>query len=71
MLLAELRAGLAQRADARAAYLRAYAVSRSDSERIEVDGKLFESIRAEVASPVDDRAQGESAAAIVEGFIRS
>ena len=70
MLLAELRAVLAQRADARAAYLRAYAVSRSDSERIEVDGKLFESIRAEVAPPVDGRAQGESAAAIVEGFIR-
>ncbi|MEO6784724.1 MAG: tetratricopeptide repeat protein, partial [Chthoniobacteraceae bacterium] len=70
LLLGELRAALAQRADAKAAYLRAYAVSRTDAERLEVDGKLFETIRAEAAPVVAGRTQGESAAALVEGFIR-
>ena len=70
MLLGESRAMLAQRADAKAAYLRAYAVSRSDAERNEVDGKLFESIRAEAVTGDAGRPQGESAAALVEGFIR-
>ena len=38
LALGELRAVLAQHAEARAAFLRAYAASRSDAERIEVDG---------------------------------
>ncbi len=70
MMLGELRAALSHRAEARAAFLRAYAASGTDAERLEVDGKLFESIRAEVAPAVAGRPQGESAAAVVEGFIR-
>ncbi len=70
MMLGELRAVLAQRAEARIALLRAYAASGTDAERMEVDGKLFESIRAEAAPAIAGRPQGESAAAVVEGFIR-
>jgi tetratricopeptide (TPR) repeat protein len=70
MLMGELRAALAQHAEAKAAYVRAYAASRSDAERNEVDGKLFESIRNSAAPLLAGRAQGESAAALVEGFIR-
>ena len=70
LMLGELRAVLAQRAEARVAFLRAYAASGTDAERLEVDGKLFESIRAEAAPAVAGRPQGESAAAVVEGFIR-
>ncbi|MEO6740149.1 MAG: hypothetical protein ABIP20_07850, partial [Chthoniobacteraceae bacterium] len=70
LVLCELRAVLAQPAEAKAAYLRAYSASRSDAERIEVDGKLFESIRSAAALPGEARAQGMSAAALVEGFIR-
>jgi tetratricopeptide (TPR) repeat protein len=70
MLLGELRAALAQHSEAKAAYVRAYAASRSDAERNEVDGKLFESIRASAVPLIAGRAQGESAAALVEGFIR-
>jgi tetratricopeptide (TPR) repeat protein len=68
--LGELRAVLAQPAEAKMAYERAYKVSRSDAERLEVDGKLFESIRAGAASAGAGRAQGQSAAALVEGYIR-
>ncbi len=68
LLLGELRAVLAQRAEAKAAFLRAYAASSSDAERLEVDGKLFESIRAE-AVPAGT-GKGATAAALVEGFIR-
>ena len=67
--LGELRALLAQHAEAKAAFVRAYAASRSDAERLEVDGKLFESIRA-FASSGGGRTQGQSAAALVEGHIR-
>ncbi len=70
LLLGELRAALAQHAEARAAYLRAYAASRSDAERLEVDGKLFECIRAEAVPAEDGRPRGMSAAAVVEGHIR-
>ncbi len=70
LLLGDLRAGLAQRSDAREAYLRAYAVSRTDAERLEADGKLFECIRSEAARGGIGRTPGESAAALVEGFIR-
>ena len=70
ILLGELRAALLQFAEARAAFEMAYALSRSDAERIEVDGKLFESFRASVPAVPEGRAQGSSAAAIVEGHIR-
>jgi len=70
LLLGELREALAQHAEAKAAYVRAHAASRSDAERNEVDGKLFESIRNSAAPPLAGRAPGESAAALVEGFIR-
>ncbi len=69
LLLGELRALLAQHAEAKAAFVRAYAASRSDAERMEVDGKLFESIRAS-ATAGEGRAQGAPAAAQVEGYIR-
>jgi tetratricopeptide (TPR) repeat protein len=70
LLLGELRALLAQPAEAKAAYERAYKVSRSDAERLEVDGKLFESIRSAAVSAGEGRPQGQSAAALVEGHIR-
>ncbi len=70
LLLGDLRAALSQRDDAKAAYLRAYAVSRGDAERLEVDGKLFENIRAGAMPDVAGRVKGESAAALAEGFIR-
>ncbi|MEO6755478.1 MAG: tetratricopeptide repeat protein, partial [Chthoniobacteraceae bacterium] len=70
LLLGELRAVLLQGAEAKAAFVRAHAASRSDAERLEVDGKLFENIRAGAAPPGAGRAQGESAAALVEGFVR-
>ena len=70
LLLGELRAALAQHAEAKAAYVRAYAASRSDAERLEADGKLFESIRAGAPPAGDGRSQGQSAAALVESHIR-
>ena len=69
LLLGELRALLAQHAEAKAAYVRAYAASRSDAERMEADGKLFESIRAS-APAGDGRTPATHAAAQVEGYIR-
>ena len=69
LLLGELRVALAQHAEAKAAYVRAYAASRSDAERLEVDGKMFESIRTS-ASAGEGRTLGASAAAQVEGYIR-
>jgi tetratricopeptide (TPR) repeat protein len=68
--LGELRASLAQSAEAKAAFLRAYAASGSDAERLEVDGKLFECIRGEAAQSADGRARGMSSAALVESHIR-
>ncbi len=70
MQLGELRAALAQPAEARAVYERAYKVSRTAAERMEVDGKLFESVRSSAAPAGEGRTQGQSAAAQVEGYIR-
>jgi tetratricopeptide (TPR) repeat protein len=70
LALGELRAVLAQPAEAKAAYERAYKLSRSDAERLEVDGKLFESIRSAAVAAGEGRPQGQSAAALVEGHIR-
>ena len=70
LALGGLRAVLAQSAEAKAAYLRAYAASRSDAERIEVDGKLFEIVRSAAVPAGEGRPQGTSAAALVEGHIR-
>jgi len=70
LLLGELRAVLLQSPEARAAYGRAFALSQTDAERIEVDGKLFENIRAAAMHLKADGRQGSSPAAQVESFIR-
>ncbi len=69
LLLGELRSLLAQHSDAKAAFIRAHAASRSDAERLEADGKLFECIRAS-AQTEGERGRGNLPAAQVEGFIR-
>ncbi len=69
LLLGELRVHLAQFSEAKPAFIRAHAVSRSDAERLEADGKLFECIRAS-AQASEERSRGTQAAALVEGFIR-
>ncbi|MEQ1852532.1 MAG: tetratricopeptide repeat protein, partial [Chthoniobacteraceae bacterium] len=70
LLLGEMRAGVLQFHEARIAFEAAYDLSRTDAERIEADGKLFESLRAGASLSQDAKAPGASAAARVEGHIR-
>lgn len=70
LLLGELRAMLRQFPEARAAYEVAYLLSKSDSERLEVDGRLFESFQAVAKPSSTGGPKGASPAAVVEGYIR-
>ncbi len=73
MLLGELRAGRADFANARIAFEKAYALARTDAERIEADERTIETFRNE--TPTGDRqresgARRTTTAARVEGHIR-
>lgn len=73
LLLGELLDAEAQYDDARAAYTKAYALSATDADRLEADGKIFQSIRtehSETAAPAT-RPRQELAQAAVEDHIRS
>ena len=74
ILLGELQTARVQLPEARVAFERAYALSRNEAERQEVDTKLFETFRAEAPVVDPDAAvtlrKANPAAAIVEGHIR-
>ena len=70
LLLGDLRLMLRQFSEARVAYEVAHAASATEAEKLEVDGKLFESFRSMAQSGAEGGTKGDSAAAVVEGYIR-